>query len=93
MLIVITMVGLQVQLGFRRIVWGMHMCVHKTPRRIGPFKRIHRDSLQVQVLYIRLFAFSRGPEGFRQVRGHGMVNFHLSWYLLVSVMTGYGQKS
>ena len=38
-------------------------------------------------------AFPGGPGGFRELREAGRIHFHLSWYLVVPVVTSYGQKS
>ena len=40
----------------------------------------------------QLFSFSQDPAGFRKLWEAGRNHFHLSWYLLVSVVTSYGQK-
>ena len=49
--------------------------------------------IKFRVLNNRFLVFSRGPGGFREVREAGRKHFHLSWYLSVSVVTSYGQKS
>ena len=33
-----------------------------------------------------------GPGGFRKLREAGRINFHLSWYLIDSVVPSYDQK-
>ena len=48
--------------------------------------------LKFRVLKLRFLAFPGGPGGFREVREAGRNHFHLSWYLLVSGITSYGQK-
>ena len=40
--------------------------------------------IKFRVRKLRLFAFSRSPGGFRELREAGRKNFHLSWYLYVS---------
>ena len=40
-----------------------------------------------------LLAFSCGYGGFRELREAGRKHFHLSWYLIVPVVTSYSQKS
>ena len=40
----------------------------------------------------RFLAFPEGPGGFRELREADRNHFHLSWYLLVPVVTSYGQK-
>ena len=50
-------------------------------------------SIGVRVLCVRLLAVCRGPEVFRELREAYRKRFHLSWYLLVSGVTSYGQKS
>ena len=68
---------------------------------IGPFKGINEEIketllncyIQCRVQKLRVWAFSRGPGGFRELREAGRNHFHLSWYLSVSVVTSYGQKS
>ena len=40
-----------------------------------------------------VFDFSRGPGGFKKLRGAGRNHFHLSWYLSVPGVTSYGQKT
>ena len=47
-------------------------------------------SIKYQVLKRRILAFPGGPGGFRELRGAGRNHFHLSWYLLVAVVTNYG---
>ena len=49
--------------------------------------------IKVRVLKLRFLAFSRGSGGFRELREAGRKHFHLSWYLSVSVVASYGQKS
>ena len=49
--------------------------------------------LNVRVTKLMLLAFSRRPGGFRELREAGRKHFHLSWYLSVPVVTGYGQKT
>ena len=63
----------------------------KSPPQVGPPKRINKETtifcIKPWVLKLRLLAFPGGPEEFREVRGAGRSRFHLSWYLLVSVVT------
>ena len=49
-------------------------------------------SLKIRVLKLRFFHFSEGPGGFREVREASRNHFHLSWYLLVALVTRYDQK-
>ena len=49
-------------------------------------------SVNVRVLKLRFVVFPRGPGGVGELREAGRNHFHLSWYLLVSVVTSYGQK-
>ena len=53
------------------------------------FTKFH---IQIRVHKLRLWAFSRGSGGFRELREAGRKHFHLSWYLSVPVVTSYGQK-
>ena len=46
-----------------------------------------------RVLKLRFLAFSGGPGGFRELREAGRNHFHLSWYLLVPVITSYERFS
>ena len=65
-----------------------------------PFKGINKEIkgdfpksyIKLRVLKLRFLAFSRGSGGFRELREAGRKYFHLSWYLLVSVVTSYGQN-
>ena len=45
-----------------------------------------------RVLKLRFLPFSQGPGGFRELREAYRKHFHLSWYLLVPVVTSYDQK-
>ena len=49
-------------------------------------------SLNFRVQKLRFLAFPEGPGGFRKLKEAGRNHFHLSWYLLVSVVTSYDQK-
>ncbi len=50
-------------------------------------------SSNFRVLKLRFFAFVGGPGGFRELREAGRNHFHLSWYLLVPVITSYDRFS
>ena len=41
----------------------------------------------VAIIYNRLFAFSQGPGGFRELRDPGRNHSHLAWYLSDTVST------
>ena len=45
------------------------------------------------VLSNRILAFPGGPGGFRELREAYRNHFHLSWYLLVPVVTSHSQKT
>jgi len=65
-----------------------------------PFKGINEEFngeisdfyIKCRVQKLRVFAFSRGPGGFRELREAGRNNFHPFWYLQVAVVKSYGQK-
>ena len=72
----------------------------KVPPLIGPKKGMNKEykgfflifSQNSKVQKLRFLVLSEGPGGFREVRGAYRNHFHLSWYLVVSVVTSYDQK-
>ena len=53
---------------------------------------MHIFSQTIQDLYKRFLVYSRGPEGFRELREAGRNHFHISWYLLMPGIMSYDQK-
>ena len=72
----------------------------KVPPLIGPKKGINKEIKYCVIIYsdicrvekLKFLAFPGGFGGFREVREADRNHLHLSWYLLVSVVTSYDQK-